>query len=265
MGEIEPCEDGITTTVKTLFSEYTLSDIIDDITSKKVTAVMNWLGENGKVPEKCLIIGSYLTGAKLANTLGKTTSVTVLDTYPHLKNLLNPDVSFTTCIDDLDRDGWDFIMDTTGLGGIHLHDLEKIACPPLFLSEDPCSDGSDGMILGENQRYTVVSGISAPRKGVLYTRGLQTKTSGTMTLMIEVLHHSISDANRMEGVLYSTASLDHFERILFKDLDYVAFMMSMTRPALIVSSLKMMNCNEIIDRNLSEIISDIIDFSGKRS
>lgn len=261
MAELCRCEDGITPTVKTLFSSYCLQDIVDQITIKKITALLTWIAATGEMPKTCLIIGTYLTGAKLANTLVKTATVTVIDKYPHIRQFLDPAVSFATSLDEVPADRWDLIMDTTGLGGIALSDLKRLECPSIFLVEDPCSDGSDTTILRVNQCFSLVTGIKASRKGVLFTGGLKTKTSGTMTLLMEVLQRSIRDANCLEGVLYSTASCEHYERILFKEQNYDAFVKGLKRPALIVSSLEPVNCDEVVDTHITAISSNIIDFS----
>lgn len=190
--ERQRSESGITPTVRTIFSRYTPADIIDGITAAKVEAVLRWLGEEGLHPENSLILGSYLTGARLANCLAKTSSVTVLEIYPHLLFLLDPGVSFTTNLRDLDAGGWDFIVDTSGLGGINPGDLPGLGCPQAFLAEEPGSDGSDELLMNIDRTRTLLKIVSAPKSGVLRTDGLGTKTSGTMTLAVEILSHSMS-------------------------------------------------------------------------
>ncbi|HWQ63802.1 MAG TPA: SAM-dependent methyltransferase HcgC family protein, partial [Methanospirillum sp.] len=217
MLEICRSEDGITPTVKTFFSLYMLQDVIDQITLKKTLAVLQWLERTGPMPRKCLIIGAYLTGARLANTLAKTSSVTVIDQFPLVKNFLDSHVSFTSSIEDLPTEGWDLIVDTTGLGGIDPQILKKLGTPLIFVAEDPCSDGSDAVILKVNQCYRLIGSMESERKGVLQTGGLNTKTSGTMTLMVEILRRSMEDAIKLEGVLYSTGYCEPFERILFRE------------------------------------------------
>jgi len=258
-------EDGITPTVKTFFSTYLLQDVLDQITLKKGMAVLKWLSSTGLMPKKCLIFGAYLTGARLANTLAKTASVTVIDQYPLVKNLFDPGVSFTTSIDDLQTEGWDLIIDTTGIGGIDPLLLKRFETPPIFIAEDPCSDGSDATILQINQCYRLVSSMASERRGVLFTGGLDTKTSGTMTLMVEILRRSMQDVTKLEGVLYSTGSWEHFERLLFKEQSFEAFRKGLNKPALIVSSLTPVDVDEVIHTHVSAIISKITDFSEYHS
>jgi hypothetical protein len=263
MNTIPLHEDGITSAVQTLFSTYLVSDILEKITFRKVKAILAWLDKDGKKPKNCLIIGSYLTGAKLANTLGKVTPVTVLDRFSHLQTLLDPGIAFVTRVEDLPPSRWDFIMDTSGLGGINPEVLDAFPAPASFLVEDPCSEGSDTTILRKNQCFFLLSRVNASRKGSLFTGGLKTKTSGTMTLMIEVLQRSMNDAKQAQGVLYSTSPLEHFERLLFIEKNHDQFLASLQRPALIVSSLEPLDCDEVITRNLSSVTCRILDFSGK--
>ncbi|MDD1728267.1 MAG: DUF1188 domain-containing protein [Methanospirillum sp.] len=256
------CEEGITPTVTTIFSQTRITDIMDQITGGKVHAVHEWLNNQEYTPERCLIIGAYLTGAKLAASLKKTASVTVFDQYPHLGCLVDPDVSYVSCSDDLKAHRWDLIVDTTGLGGISSDILGSLSSPALFVVEDPCSEGSDETIIKTSQCQTLLQKIPAQKRGRLFTSGLATKTSGTMTLTAEVLGRSIRDATKQEGVLYSTAPLDHYERILFKEKDYETFLKKIYQSALIVSSLVNMDCDKILTKNLSCICSKVIDFEG---
>lgn len=261
MLELCRSEDGITPTVKTFFSMYMLQDIIDQITLKKTLAVLQWLEQTGPMPRRSLIIGAYLTGARLANTLAKTSSVTVLDQFPLVKNLLDSNISFTTSIDDLLNERWDLIVDTTGLGGIDLQALKKLGTPSIFVAEDPCSDGSDAVILQVNQCYKLIGSMESERRGVLQTGGLNTKTSGTMTLMVEILRRSMEDATKLEGVLYSTGYLEPFERLLFREGNFEEFTKKLLKSALIISSLTQVNPDGVIQIHVSAVTSKITDFS----
>jgi len=258
-------EDGITPTVHTFFSRYLLQDLLDQITLKKTMAVLKWLETTGPMPKTCLICGAYLTGARIANTLAKTAKVTVIDQFPLVKNLLDPGITFTTSLYDLPGGGWDFIMDTTGLGGVDPLMLNRFETPQIFVAEDPCSDGSDAVILKVNQCYRLVGSMASERKGVLCTNGLKTKTSGTMTLMVEIMRRSMEDATRLEGVLYSTGYWDHFERLLFRDQNYEEYKTKLMRSALIISSLTDINPDEVIQAHVSALSSTITDFSEFRS
>jgi len=253
-------EEGITPTVRTIFSSYLLKDILDEISTRKCRAALNWLDFQEKKPESCLIIGAYLTGAHLANLLGKVTKVTVFDKNPYLHRLVDPSIPFTADITDLAGEQWQVIIDTTGLGGIDPDFLASLPVPESLLVEDPCSEGSDIDILRHNQCFSLLSRFDSPRKGSLFTGGIQTKTSGTMTLMTEVIRRSMEDAKLKPGVLYSTSNLEHFERLLFREKDYPGYLRSLDRPALIVSSLLDMDCDQVIKTHLLCVKSRINTF-----
>ena len=89
-------EEGITATVQTIFSQYRLIDVIDQILLRKWTAVETWLETIKSRPKNCLICGAYLSGAHIANALSRKTSVTVVDRYPHMRQMLDPKISFFT-------------------------------------------------------------------------------------------------------------------------------------------------------------------------
>jgi len=256
-------EAGITPTVKTFFSRYTVLDILERICSGKVDAVLRWLDAKKIDPKKSLVIGTYLTGSRLANTLVKRAPVSVIDIYPHLGYFLDPAVSFTSTFSEVERSGWDFIMDTSGLGGVRPVDLRGLAAPGAFLVEDPCSDGSDTTIRRTSRHRTLLKTVNAPHRGFLYTSGLQAKTSGTMTLTLEVIFNAMRNARDVEGVLYASSSLEFYERILFKEQDPARFLSLLKRPALIVSTLEGIDCDAIIEQNLSKIKSVVIDYPAE--
>lgn len=210
----KPYEYGITRTVRTFFSKYTTSDIVRKISAKKTGAVIHWMDENDFRPESTLIIGGYLTGVSLAGSLIKDSQVTVLDIHPEIRTILDPSVSFIDRIDDAGKTRFDMIVDTTGFGGIEPGDLSGLKRPGAFLVEDPCSEGSDESLRRINRTDHMLEKTGAEMKGILQTGGLNSKTSGTMTLTVEVLRNSIDDAVKTEGVLYGTANMEFFERIL---------------------------------------------------
>ena len=256
-------EEGITSAVKTVFSRYTVYDVLTRICSKKADAVTGWLDAQGADPKKCLVIGTYMTGAHVANALASRCAVTVVDIYPHLDTFLAPNVSFRTGFSGLETTGWDLIVDTTGLGGVSRQDLNRLLPSLVSLVEDPCSDGSDAVIRAASNIRARLAATRSPSKGILYTGGVPAKTSGTMTLSVEIITRAMEDARMQKGVLYASASLDFYERILFKERDAAAFIRCLKRPALIVSTLREINCDEIIDQNLSKIQSGIIDCPGE--
>lgn len=260
MEAIKSCEFGITPTVRTFFSLYSVLNIIEIISAKKVCSIYKWLKKTNQSPEKTLIIGSYITGMRFANCFCNRSQITVLDIHPHMKGFLNPQIAFTTSFDEIEDEDWDLIVDTSGLGGIDPTDLSRIKKPQACIIEDPSSDGSDPVIRKKNQCSRLISDVETDRKGILCTGGIEAKTSGTMTLTMEVLRCSMHDALHQDGVLYSTSSFESYERILFTEKDPDTFFASLLRPALIVSSLTNVDCNTIIEENLSRIQSSVIDF-----
>lgn len=255
-------ETGITPLVRTYTSGYTLQDIVDTITDTKTEAVQAWLNEK-KVPmKKILIIGTYLTGARLASRLAKKSRVTVLDIYPHLENLLDPGITFASGLSELPGSRWDVIVDTSGLGGISPDILRTLPCPGAFIVEDPCSDGSDNCIRKASRCGPLAQAVPAGERGILTTRGMQSKTSGSMTILMDILRYSLRDALREKGVLYGAATMESFERILFQEKDAEKFRERLNQPALRVSSLSDVNCDRFIERNLSEVTSWVKSFPG---
>lgn len=253
-------ENGITPAVNTYFSGLTVRNVIDAVCRIKADAVFRWLDGTGVEMNDVLIIGTYLTGAHLACRLAERSQVTVLDIYPHLKHLLNPGVRFVSGFPDLPPRKWDVIVDTSGLGGVSPGMLRTLPAPEILLVEDPCSDASDEIIKRTSQCGKILSRMSAIRKGILVTGGLQSKTSGTMTLTMDILRRSMCDALQEEGVLYSTAAMESYERVLFQERDMKEFQRRLDRPALTVSSLVDADCDTIIRRNLSGLSSRVRNY-----
>ncbi|MBE2900252.1 DUF1188 domain-containing protein [Methanothermobacter thermautotrophicus] len=250
---MNPHEPGITETVKTFFSSFTVGDIVRYISSLKSSAVTGWLEEVRFKPENALIIGSYFTGAAISGVLD--CRVTVADINPQTRFLLGEGVDFQEGIHDLGGD-WDLIVDTTGIGGVTPRDLSGLTAGA-FIVEDPTSDGSDETIMGYNSTAERLEVVESDLKASLHTLGLGAKTSGTMTLTVEALRRSMADALECEGVLYATATLRFFERILFREKDPDGFLRALESPALTISSLKDISCDDILEGNLGLIRSEV--------
>lgn len=251
-------EEGITCTVKTSFSSLQISDIITQIADLKGQAVLRWIRDIQATPSDCLIIGAYLTGARIASILKSITSVTVFDQSPLLRNLLEEGIPFVSSLSDLADRQWDLIIDTTGLGGIPLASLHQIGNPEIFLVEDPCSDASDECIKKTSQSDRLLREIPAARKGRLYTGGILTKTSGTMSLTGGVIARAMQDATSREGVLYATTSLTHVERILFRETNFQEYVDQITKPALIISSLTPVDPDALLQAQIAQISSNVL-------
>lgn len=253
-------ETGITSTVRTYFSKASILNLIEKISEKKVLAVQGWFDTHHIKPERCLIIGSYLTGLRLANYLSRFCQVTVLDIYPEMKHFLSPDILFLSSYESTLDGCYDTIIDTTGLGGIKPDALCRYHTPETFIVEDPCSDGSDPCITRTNRCMDLIRTIKSTNRGILYTSGLDAKTSGTMTLTLEVIRSSLNQAVLTEGVLYCSSHLDFFERILFKEKDVENFFKSLQHPCLVISSLRDPDPDLIIEQNIRRISSEILDY-----
>ena len=253
---------GITPTVQTYYSHYSLLNIIEIISEKKIQSILSWIKEKSVHPENYLIIGSYITGLRFANYICERCRVTVLDIYPHLQGLLNPKVNFINSLSQIKENYYDVIVDTSGLGGIDPDSLNTLKKPEIFIVEEPCSDGSDEYIQKFSQSRRLLNSMDIPISGFLYTYGLNSNTSGTMSLTLEVVRRAMDASLSKDGVLYCTSHLDFFEGILFKDKDPDAFLKTLSTPALIVSSLVYINCDSIIGDILSRVKSDVVEQSG---
>ncbi len=225
-------ETGITPLVHSYHSHYTILNLIEIICEKKICAIEDWLNEVSIRPKRCLIIGSYLTGVRLAQYLCNTCLVTVLDVCQEMQAFMDPRIIFTNCYEDTLRNYYDCIIDTSGLGGIQAEKIAEYIPPDIFLVEDPCSDKSDPCIYDANALYAIFSALNAQKKGILRTGGLGTKTSGTMTLALDVIRNGMTEALNEIGVLYSSSHLDFFERMIFKEKDPEKFFTSLLKSGL---------------------------------
>lgn len=270
-------ETGITSTVTTSYSNLTIWDIIRIIAKKKSEAVVEWLDSIPLNVEKSVIAGTYLTGASLAEKIIQSENskeVKVLDIYPHLKKLLEVSwesksednyntenykakIDFSTDLNHL-KNG-KLVIDTTGLGGIDIEQLKELNSCEIFLAEDPSSDGSDELIQSKNFTSPRLEASSAQYKARIFTSGLGSKTSGTMTLTLDVLRKSLEDVLKEKGVLYAIASLDFYEGILFKQKNAEKFLETINRPAMVVSSLKSVNLDAILTKYIEKVKVEIIE------
>lgn len=270
-------ETGITPTVTTSYSNLTILDIIRTIAGKKSDAVVEWINSIPTDIEKSVIAGTYLTGASLAHKLiqnEKSNEVEVIDIYPHLNKLLSVSwdpqsypvetgnnkkskIHFSSDLSHL-KNG-NMVIDTTGLGGIEIEQVKELDSCKVFLAEDPTSDGSDEVIQSKNFTSQRLEASRAPYKARIFTSGLKSKTSGTMTLTLDVLRKSLEEVLKEEGVLYAVASLDFYEGILFKEKDAEKFLQTVNRPAMVVSSLKSVNLDDVLTRYMEKVNVNIIE------
>ena len=92
----------------------------------------------------------------------------------------------------------------------------------------------------------------------LITLGLNTKTSGTMTLTIDVLRQTMDNILKKEGVLYCACEMRFFEEIIFKENNIKKFLNISNSPAIKVSTISIFECDREIENILDKIHSKII-------
>ena len=250
-------ERGITEEVFTLYSGIAVGDIVNRIGEIKCEAAINWIHSSQINVEETVIVGAYITGMKLAEQCKNFSNVTVIDIQPHLKHLLSDDVEFS---DDLTLiKNADLIIDTTGLGGLSPETVREYVNmeESIFLAEDPTSDGSDTQIIEKSNIQHRVEVAGSKYAGILKTSGLNTKTSGTMTLTMEVLRKSLEDILKSEGVLYGVAGMNFYEGVIFKEKDHDKFHSLLDEPALIISALQPLSSDDIIEGYLDKISSGV--------
>lgn len=262
-------DTGITNEVFTVKSKIQLLDIFNEIIEKKSAVCYKWALQFDKT-DKIAVIGTYFTGIGIVKKLARYfDEVLLIDIYPHLKEFL--DFSIGEDLDDVSRSkikfssdlnliyNNDVVIDTTGFGGITTEQSGKINSKG-FLIEDPVAEDNDELLKNKNNIYERLSAVESPEKAVLKTKGINTKTSGTMTLMIGVLTKSIDSALSIDGVLYAACEMSFFEEIIFKEKNISKFFEKITKPAMKISTIKPFNCDNILKQELSQINSEVITF-----
>lgn len=254
-------ERGITEEVYTLYSGMAVEDVINRIGNAKCEATLNWVESLDIKVETTVIVGAYLTGMKLAEELKEFSEVTVIDIHPHLASLLDNDVHFTEDLTQISHA--DLVIDTTGLGGLSPESVRKFVDPEvsLFLVEDPTSDGSDNSILKKSNIMERIELAGSKHRGILKTGGLDTKTSGTMTMTIEVLRKGLNDILSSNGVLYGVEGMNFYEGVLFKEKNHQKFQELVKDPALIISALQPISPDDALEKYLEKIDSVVADVS----
>jgi len=254
-------ERGITEEVYTMYSGMVVEDILNRIGNAKCEATLNWVDSLDREVEKTVIVGTYLTGMKLAEQFKEFSQVTVIDIHPHLASLLDVDINFTEDLTQISQA--DLVIDTTGLGGLSPESVRKFVNNDvsLFLVEDPTSDGSDNSIVEKNNIMERIELAGSKHRGILKTGGLDTKTSGTMTMTIEVLRKGLNDILNSNGVLYGVAGMNFYEGGLFKEKNHQKFQELVKDPALIISALQPISPDDALEKYLEKIDSVVADVS----
>ena len=258
-------DTGITSQVFTIKSKTRLIDIFNHIIDKKSKAVSEYIDSlNLSQNSKIIIIGTYFTGAGIAKKLAeKYNNILVVDIYPHLKELLNTEIggtasdniNFSSNLDEIYSG--DIVVDTTGFGGITPEQSLKFDAEA-FIIEDPTAEDNDELLKNKNNIHERINNVKSPNKAILKTKGIDTKTSGTMTLTIGILNNVLNECLKKDGVLYSACEMGFFEEIIFKQKDIEKFIKSTDTSALKVSTIKPFDCDELIISELSKIESKMI-------
>lgn len=258
-------DTGITSEVLTIKSETKLIDIFNTIIAKKSQTVYDYI-ENLNIDKKSkiIIIGTYFTGVGIVKKLSeKYENILLIDIYPHLEELLytplggslKNKVSFSSNL-DLIYTG-DVVIDTTGFGGINTKQSSKFDVD-LFIIEDPVAEDNDSLLKDKNNIHERLDAVKSKRKAIIKTEGINTKTSGTMTLSIGILTNLLNECQNMDGVLYSACEMGFFEEVIFKDKNIPKFIELTSVAALKVSTIKEFNPDDLIRRELAKINSKMI-------
>jgi hypothetical protein len=257
-------DTGITSEVFTIKSETKLIDIFNEIIDKKSQAVSDYI-ESLKIDidTRIIVIGTYFTGVGIVKKLSeKYTNILLIDMYPHLKGLLdvsiggtvkNP-IEFSSNL-DLIYTG-QVVIDTTGFGGITVEQSSKFNANT-FIIEDPVAEDNDKLLKEKNNIHDRLNAATAKNKAIIKTKGIETKTSGTMTLTIGVLTNVLNKCLEKEGVLYSACEMGFFEEVIFKEQDIDKFISLVDKPALKLSTINPFSCDEIISEEINKIHCDL--------
>ena len=258
-------DTGITSEVFTIKSETKLIDIFNEIISKKSEAVFEYVESlNLDINTKIVVIGTYFTGVGIVKKLSqKYENILLIDIYPHLEELLYTPIGgdFKNKIEfssnlDLIYSG-DVVIDTTGFGGINLEQSSKFDVNT-FIIEDPVAEDNDELLKNKNNIHERLNAVKSPNKSILKTKGINTKTSGTMTLTIGVLTNLIKKFLEKDGVLYCACEMGFFEEVIFKEKDIEKFMNLTNVNAFKVSTINPFNLDELIIEEITKIESRMI-------
>ncbi|MBQ2962983.1 SAM-dependent methyltransferase HcgC family protein [Methanobrevibacter sp.] len=281
---IQDYDTGISSEVFTVKSNIRLIDIFNLILEKKANAVLDLFSDLVKKEiinkeSSIVIVGTYFTGITIAKYLSYNdyNDITIVDIYPHLERFIgsklgNPliekgdekgndilesfrNIRFSSDLDLIKNA--DVVIDTTGLGGLNESQSEAIYTK-VFIIEDPIAEDNDPLLNVKNNIYNRASLVNSYNKYVLKTKGLDTKTSGTMTLAIDVLRQSMNEILAREGVLYCSSEMTFYEEIIFKEKDLDRFFRLIESPVIKVSTILPFDCDDLIKDFIDEIHSEIL-------
>lgn len=258
-------DTGITSEVLTIKSETKLVDIFNEIIRKKSEAVSDYIESlNISADSKIVVIGTYFTGVGIIKKLSeKYENILLIDIYPHLKEMLYVDiggelknrVEFSSDI-DLIYSG-DLVIDTTGFGGINVEQSSKLDVEA-FIIEDPIAEDNDDALKEKNNIHERLNAVKSPKKAIIKTKGINTKTSGTMTLTIGILSNLLTEFLKKEGVLYCACEMGFFEEVIFKEKNIEKFTELANVNAFKISTIKPFDLDKQITEELGKINTKMI-------
>ena len=258
-------DTGITSEVFTIKSETKLVDIFNDIISKKSEAVFNYIEGLGiDDNSRIVVIGTYFTGVGIVKKLSqKYENILLIDIYPHLEELLHTslggdlksEIEFSSDL-NLIYSG-DVVIDTTGFGGINVEQSSRFDVEA-FIIEDPVAEDNDELLKNKNNIHERLDAVKSPNKAIIKTKGIDTKTSGTMTLTIGILTNLLNKFLEREGVLYCACEMGFFEEVIFKEKDIEKFIGLTDINAFKVSTIDPFDLDELISEELDKINSEMI-------
>ena len=253
-------DTGITSEVLTIKSETKLVDVFNEIISKKSDTVFEYVESlNIDIDTKIVVIGTYFTGIGIVKRLSqKYENILLVDIYPHLEELLYTNIGgdlknkieFSSDL-DLIYSG-DVVIDTTGFGGINVDQSSKFDVDA-FIIEDPVAEDNDELLKNKNNIYERLNAVKSPNKAIIKTKGINTKTSGTMTLTIGILTNLLNKFLEKEGVLYCACEMGFFEEVIFKEKDIGKFIELTNTNAFKVSTINPFDLDELIKEEISKI------------
>lgn len=258
-------DTGITSEVFTIKSETRLIDIFNNIINKKSEACLNYIDNlNLDKNTKIVVVGTYFTGVGIVKKLSeKYNNILLIDIYPHLKELLDTpiggnyknSINFSTDL-ELIKSG-EVVIDTTGFGGLTVEQSSEINAE-VFLIENPVAEDNDSLLKDKNNIHERINAVNASNKAILKTKGINTKTSGTMTLTIGVLTNALQESQKKEGVLYSACEMGFFEEVIFKEKNIPKFVELVSKNAMKISTINPFSCDDLIKTQLDKIESKMI-------
>lgn len=258
-------DTGITSEVFTIKSETRLIDIFNNIINKKSEACLNYIDNlNLDKNTKIVVVGTYFTGLGIVKKLSeKYNNILLIDIYPHLKELMDTNIggnyknsiNFSTDL-ELIKSG-EVVIDTTGFGGLTVEQSSEINAE-VFLIENPVAEDNDSLLKDKNNIHERINAVNASNKAILKTKGINTKTSGTMTLTIGVLTNALQESQKKEGVLYSACEMGFFEEVIFKEKNIPKFVELVSKNAMKISTINPFSCDDLIKTQLDKIESKMI-------